>query len=272
MLDILPNGSGFLRADPYLRSRDDAYVSAAQIRRCELRAGDELAGPVRPPRRSERHYSLIRIESVNGAPAEPPRERPLFEEMTPVHPTERLAAPDELTHVPFGRGSRVMVFGPPGAGATTLLRRIAATLSASYPDLPMTVVLAGAKPEEIPEWRAESQAEVVGGSFDESQRGQAEVAAMAIERAKRAAERGQDAVVVVDSLSGLPSEVARRILGAARKLEGVGSVTVIAAVGEAPDLERLATTRIVLERGARPGAPPRLHEAESGTLRAELLS
>src|ERR671914_40578 len=119
VLDVLTNGSGFLRLDPAGQSRDDVYVSPAQIRRCELRAGDEVSGPVRPPRRNERHPSLIRVETVNGAPAEPPEQRPWFGELTPVFPKERLG---ELRGVPFGRGSRVGIVGPPGAGATALLR------------------------------------------------------------------------------------------------------------------------------------------------------
>src|SRR3954454_23726522 len=115
-LDILANGSGFLRLDPAGQSRDDVYVSPAQIRRCELRSGDEVSGPVRPPRRNERHPSLIRVETVNGAEAEPPEERPWFGELTARFPTERLG---ELNGVPYGRGSRVAVVGPPGSGATT---------------------------------------------------------------------------------------------------------------------------------------------------------
>src|SRR5687768_282587 len=120
VLDILANGSGFLRLDPAGQSRDDVYVSPAQIRRCELRAGDEVSGPVRPPRRNERHPSLVRVETVNGADAEPPEERPWFGDLTPVLPTERLAAPAAFDSAPFGKGSRVAVGGPPGAGASML--------------------------------------------------------------------------------------------------------------------------------------------------------
>src|SRR5215211_3985165 len=118
-LDILANGSGFLRLDPVGQSRGDVYVSPAQIRRCELRSGDEISGPVRPPRRNERHPSLIRVEGVNGADAEPPEQRPWFGELTAVAPTEQLA---ELQGVAYAKGSRVAIMGPPGAGATPLLR------------------------------------------------------------------------------------------------------------------------------------------------------
>jgi transcription termination factor Rho len=135
ILDVLTNGSGFLRLDPAGQSRDDVYVSPAQIRRCELRAGDEVSGPVRPPRRNERHPSLIRVETVNGAEAEPPEERPWFGDLTPVFPTQALQAPPEFGSAPFGRGSRVAVAGPPGAGATTLLVQVARTLSERYPEM-----------------------------------------------------------------------------------------------------------------------------------------
>ncbi|HEV2074983.1 MAG TPA: Rho termination factor N-terminal domain-containing protein, partial [Thermoleophilaceae bacterium] len=175
-LDILPNGSGFLRADPFAHAPDDVYVSPAQVRRFELRTGDELAGPVRSPRRSERYPSLVRVESVNGGPAEPPAERPLFSDLTACFARERLSAPEELEGTPFGKGSRVAVAGPPGAGATTLLRRIAATLAERHPEVDLTVVLAGVRPEEVPEWRAQVQAPVAGGSFDESAERQGEIA------------------------------------------------------------------------------------------------
>src|SRR5947208_8330276 len=109
VLDILPNGSGFMRTDAFSHSRDDVYVSPAQIRRCELRAGDEISGPVRPPRRSERYPSLVRIDSVNGQAPEPPADRPRFEQLTAVFATERLPSPDGLDNAPFGRGSRVAI-------------------------------------------------------------------------------------------------------------------------------------------------------------------
>ena len=109
---MLPNGSGFLRSE----EGDDVYISPAQIRRCELRAGDEVAGPSRPARRNERHPSLVRVETVNGRDAEPPEERPLFSDLTPVYPTERLAGPAALDSVPFGKGSRVAVGGGPAPG------------------------------------------------------------------------------------------------------------------------------------------------------------
>jgi transcription termination factor Rho len=267
-LDILPNGSGFVRGDPFSHSPDDVYVSPAQIRRCELRTGDEIVGPVRAPRRSERYPSLVRVERVNGAAAEPPAERSAFRDLTPAFARERLAAPEGLEAAPFGKGSRVAVVGAPGAGATTLLRRLAATLSDQHPELELVVVLAGARPEELAEWRSATTVPVVGGSFDEPPDRQGEAATMAVERAKRKAERGDHAAVLVDSLEFLPPAAARRVFGAARNTEEAGSVTVIAATGLAPEPARHATTRISLAPGV---GEPRVDGDASGALRADLL-
>lgn len=273
-LDIVSNGSGFLRSSELSQSRDDVYVSPAQIKRCELRPGDEVAGPIRGPRRSERYPSLVRVETVNGAEAEPPPARPSFDELTPIFPTERLSAPDALASLPFGRGSRVAVGGPPGAGATTLLRLIADTLREKEAQVELAVVLAGVRPEEMTEWRRALEAPVVGGSFDGSPERQVEAATMVVERAKRTAERGGHAAVVIDSLDALPPAAARKLFGAARNTEEAGSVTVFAATGLAAEPQRQATTRIVLEppSSSDAGAEPSIAAEPSGTLRFDLLS
>lgn len=268
LLDILPNGSGFVRLDPAGHSRGDVYVSPAQIRRCELRAGDQVSGPVRPPRRNERHPSLVRVEEVNGAPAEPPEERPFFTELTPVFPTERLGA---LGQLPYGKGSRIAIGGPPGAGATTLLREIVSALGQEYPDLEVTVVLAGVRPEEVTEWRRLEGAHVTGGGFDRSAESQAQAADLAVERAKRRVERGADAAIAVDSLEALPPAAARRVFGAARNVEEGGSLTVIAVTGMASEPQHVATTRVMLDPPEPGSTPPNLSEARSDTVRAELL-
>jgi transcription termination factor Rho len=265
VLDILPNGSGFVRVDPSGQSRDDVYVSPAQIRRCELRAGDEVGGPMRPPRRNERHPSLVRVETVNGRDAEPPEERPHFDDLTPVFATERLPSPPGFGDVPFGKGSRVAIGGPPGAGATRLLREVASTLSA-VDGLQLAVVLVGVRPEEVTEWRADAQAggrdtAVSGGSFDRSLEAQVQLAELAIERAKRVAERGGDAAVLVDTLEAVPGAAARRLFGAGRNLDGAGSLTVVVTTGMAWEPQRYATTRILLD------PPP----SRSGAVRGELL-
>jgi transcription termination factor Rho len=262
VLDILANGSGFVRVDPAGQSRDDVYVSPAQIRRCELRAGDLVGGPLRPPRRNERHPSLIRVATVNGTEAEPPEERPWFSDLTAVFPSARIDGPASLRKLPFGRGSRVAVAGPPGAGASRLLHELAGAL-ARVGDINVQVVLAGVRPEEVGEWRA-GNLDVVGGSFERSADAQTQAAELAVERAKRTVERGGHAAVVVDSLAALPSSAQRRVFGAARATEESGTLTVIAATGDSEEALRWATTRIVLDPGGKPG--PR-----SGTLREDAL-
>jgi transcription termination factor Rho len=264
VLDVLANGSGFVRVDAAGQSRDDVYVSPAQIRRCELRAGDEVSGPARSPRRNERHPSLVRVESVNGGDAEPAEERPWFADLTPVFPTKKLNAPKELKDLPFGLGSRVAIAGPPGAGATTLLRNLAGELSGNE-ELAVQVVLVGALPEEVTEWRRADGLDVAGGAFDRSPDAQAQAAELAVERAKRRVERGGHAVVLIDSLEALPAGARRRIFGAGRATEEGGTLTVIAAVGGEREPLRWATTRVVL-------GPDGKLAPESGTVRADALS
>jgi transcription termination factor Rho len=271
VLDALPNGGGFLRGSRLTPAREDPYVSPAQVRRCELRPGDEVGGPVRPPRRSERHPSLVRVETVNGGPAEPPAERPRFEDLPAAYATERLAVPDELALPPIGRGSRVAIADPPGAEGGALLRRLVVVLREADASLDATVALVGARPEDVRAWR-ESGVTVGGGGADEPADEQARAAELALARAKRVAERGADALVAVDSLGALPPDAARRLFAAARRLEGVGSLTVIATLAPGDELARLATTRILLEpgAGARGSEPPRA-TLSSDTVRADLL-
>ena len=264
VLDVLANGSGFVRVDAAGQSRDDVYVSPAQIRRCELRAGDEVSGPARSPRRNERHPSLVRVESVNGSDAEPAEDRPWFADLTPVFPTTKLNAPKELKDLPFGLGSRVAIAGPPGAGATTLLRDLAGELSGNE-ELAVQVVLVGALPEEVTEWRRADGLDVAGGAFDRSPDAQAQAAELAVERAKRRVERGGHAVVLIDSLEALPAGARRRIFGAGRATEEGGTLTVIAAVGGEREPLRWATTRVVF-------GPDGKLAPESGTVRADALS
>ena len=264
VLDVLANGSGFVRVDAAGQSREDVYVSPAQIRRCEMRAGDEVSGPARPPRRNERHPSLVRVETVNASPAEPVEERPWFGDLTPVFPSQKLNAPKSLKDAPIGRGSRVAIAGPPGAGATSLLRELAGELSGDS-ELGVQVVLAGVRPEEVTEWHRVDGLQVAGGSFDRSPDAQAQAAELAVERAKRRVERGGHAVVLIDSLEALPAGARRRIFGAGRATEEGGTLTVIATVGAEAEPLRWATTRVVLEPGGK-------LSADSGTVRADALS
>jgi transcription termination factor Rho len=268
VLDILPNGSGFMRPQPFAHSTEDVYVSPAQIRRCELRPGDEIEGPVRAPRRNERHPSLVRIDKVNGGDAEVGEgERKRFDDLTPVFASQKIQSPDGLDAVPFGRGSRVAVGGPAGSGITTVLRRIVGALTGG--DADVVVVLAGARPEEVTEWRRDDSGfSVAGGAFDRPVEEQAQAAEMAVERGKRAVEQGRHAAIVIDSLDALPPSVARRVFGAARATEEGGTLTVVASTGLAGEPMRLATTRVILEPAD--GDTPKLAPG-SGTLRADLL-
>jgi transcription termination factor Rho len=235
------------------------YVSPAQIRRCELRAGDEISGPVRPPRRSERYPSLVHVATINGQPADESADRPLFDDLTPTFATEPL---ETIHGLPVGKGSRVAIGGPPGAGATRLLREVTQALEG---DLDVLVVLAGVRPEEVTDWKRTEGVRLAGGGFDRPPDELAQIAEMAVERAKRIAERGGDAVLVIDGLEALAPAVSRRVFGAARKLEEGGSLTIVAATGSGGPLERLATTRVVLTSEGT------LDAAGSGTLRGELL-
>jgi transcription termination factor Rho len=268
ILDVLPNGSGFIRAEPYRQSREDVYVSPAQIRRCELRPGDEVAGPVRPPRRNERHPSLVRVATVNGQDADAPTERSRFDSLSPLWPSERLGGPSAMVDAPFGKGSRVAIGGPPGAGASYLLREAVKVLRERHSDLEVIVVLAGVRPEELTDWN-DLGIEVAGGSFDDSFDDQAQVAELAVQRAKRSVEAGADVVVVIDSLDALPPATARRVFGAGRNAQDAGSLTVLASTGASAEPHRMATTHVTLE--PREGEQPKVAPG-SGTLRRDLLS
>jgi transcription termination factor Rho len=211
----------------------------------------------------------VRVETVNGSDAEPPEERPQFSDLTPVFPGERLNGPASLEGIPFGKGSRVAVGGPPGAGATGLLQEIAQVLGEKHSDVELAVALVGVRPEEVADWRSKAPGPVYGGSFDRSPEAQAQAAELAVERAKRTVERGGHAVLLVDSLENLPPGAARRVFGAARRTEEGGSLTVVAATGMSSEPQRWATTRVALD--SPEGGQPKVAGDRSGTLRADLL-
>ena len=230
-VELLGNGSGFLRVSPPDPSDDDVYISAAQVRRCELVSGDTVTGPVRPPRRSERYPSLVRIDTINGRPADEVSEGTPFDELPAAFPTQRFAlggddptlkAIEWLT--PIGRGSRVTIVGPTRAGKSEALRRLAAALAA-IEGLELSVVLAGVRPEEITEWRGGPVEPVSASTFAASPDAQAAAVAGAVEIAKRIAARGGDAVVLIDSVGALPPGAARRTLATARDIVDGGSLT-----------------------------------------------
>jgi len=295
VVELLGNGSGFLRVDPPEPSDDDVYISAAQVRRCELVSGDRVTGPVRTPRRSERYPSLVRIDTINGASADAVSEGAHYEDLPVAYPSERFAlnagdptldAIEWLT--PLGRGSRAVIVGPARAGKTETLRRLLGALTAgtgtAIADPPaggaetgsgspeITVVLAGARPEEIAEWREGQDGglpiPVAALSFAASADAQGQAVERAIEAAKRVAARGADAVVLIDGLDGMHPPAARKTLAAARNLRDGGSLTVIATATRPFGGE---TTVIALDAGLTDSGLPILDLAGSGTLKAELL-
>lgn len=275
VVELQPNGSAFMRVDASGPSDDDVYLSAAQVRRCELVDGDRVSGPVRPPRRSERFASLVRVESINGASADQVSEGVRYDELPSAFPAERLAldaddptlkAIEFLT--PFGRGSRVTLVGGARAGKSEALRRIAAALSGTA-GIELAVVLAGVRPEEIAEWSAGPVAPAAALSFAASADAQAQAVEGAIESGKRVAARGGHAVVLLDTLDGLSASAARKALAAARNLVAGGSLTVIATASAPLGGE---TTVVAFDaQQAAAGRFPALDLLTSGTLRAELL-
>jgi transcription termination factor Rho len=275
VVELLHNGSGFLRVSPPEHSDDDVYVSAAQVRRCELVEGDRISGPVRRPRRSERFPSLVRIDTINGRPADEVAEGTPYDELPATWATERFAFGSEdptlkalewLT--PFGRGSRVVLAGGAGAGKTEALRLVAGAL-AETEGLDVHVVLAGVRPEELSEWQAAPAEVVAAATFAAGPEALGQLVERAVETAKRVAARGGHAVLLVDTLDGLPRPFAQRTLAAARNLEGGGSLTVIATAAAPLGGE---TTVVALDPAlALTRRLPALDLTRSATLRPELL-
>jgi transcription termination factor Rho len=275
VVELLANGSGFVRISPPDPSDDDVYLSAAQIRRCELVSGDVISGPVRPPRRSERFPSLVRVETINGAPADEVVEGTRYDELPAGFPTERftlgaddptLGAIDSLA--PIGRGSRVSLVGPALSGKTEALRRLAVALS-GLEGVEVLVALAGARPEEAAEWSAGPLSPVAAAPLGSSADSQGQAVETVVEQGRRIASRGGDVVVAIDSLDGLPPGAARAALGAARNILDGGSLTVV-ATGSRP---LGGETTVVAFDPALAGARryPSVDVQASGTMRPELL-
>jgi transcription termination factor Rho len=275
VVELLGNGSAFLRLNPPETSDGDVYISAAQVRRCELVSGDRVSGPVRTPRRSERYPSLIRVDTINGASADAVSDGSRYDDLPVSHPTELLklgSGADTLARIeklaPLGRGSRALIVGGPLSGKTETLRSIAGVLAAEE-GLDVTLVLLGARPEEVSEWRAGPLAPAVALTFAASAESQGQALEQALDVARRLAARKGDAVVLVDGLDGLHPHAARRALAAARNLSDGGSLTVIATASRPFGGE---STVIALSDGRDPksGAPV-IDAAHSATLKPELL-
>ena len=259
VLDIIDDGYGFLRGERYLPGANDIYVSQSQIRRFGLRTGDWISGHVRPPKDSEKYFSLLRVEAVNGMDPETARRRPNFDSLTPIFQLELIdleTQPHNLSTrlvnlvAPIGRGQRGLIVSPPKAGKTLLLKAIANGITSNYENVHLMVCLIGERPEEVTDMRRSVDGEVVSSTFDEPVEDHTKVAEMALERAKRLVECGRDVVILLDSitrlaraynlavppsgrtLSGGIDPVAlyppKRFFGAARNIEGGGSLTVVA--------------------------------------------
>jgi len=262
ILQTVEDGYGFLRGETLLPTVNDVYVSQSQVRRFALRTGDLVMGQVRAPKESEKYYGLLRVEAVNSMDPEVAKQRPHFENLTAIFPDKMFdletgrSGMDDLSQrvinliAPIGRGQRALIVSPPKAGKTFLLKAIAHGIMANYEDVHLMVVLIGERPEEVTDMKRSVQGDVVASTFDESVEDQSRVAEMALERAKRLVEGGQDVVILLDSitrltraynlvmpssgrtLSGGMDPVAlyppKRFFGAARNTEEAASLTVIA--------------------------------------------
>ncbi len=261
ILDVLPDGFGFLRTNGYSQSKNDIYVSTSQIKRFNLRRGDYIVGQIRPARDGEKYPAVVRIESINGKEPRKGRQRPNFDDLTPLYPMERLRlewkpndiAPRVIDLVaPIGKGQRGMIVSPPKAGKTTILKQIAQSIVANYPDVKVLVLLADERPEEATDWkRSVPEAEVVASTFDQPPENHIAVSELVLERVKRLVEEGEDVVVLLDSITrlarayNLAAPASGRILsggvdsaalyppkkffGAARNIENGGSLTILAS-------------------------------------------
>ncbi|RME07165.1 MAG: transcription termination factor Rho [Anaerolineae bacterium] len=259
ILEIMSEGIGFLRSENYQPSATDVYVSQSQIRRYKLRHGDMIIGHVRPPRESERHYGLLKVESINGLSPEEAARRPRFEKLTPIFPDRRFNLETDQNLLatrlinliaPIGRGQRGLIVSPPKAGKTTILKNIINAISQQYPEVYLIVALIGERPEEVTDMDRSVDAEVVSSTFDEPVSSHVRVAEMVIERAKRLVEVGRDVFIAMDSITRLsraynlvvqpsgrtlsggidPSALypPKRFFGAARNIEEGGSLTIVA--------------------------------------------
>ncbi len=262
VLEVLPDGFGFLRSpeNNYLPSSNDIYVSPSQIRRFGLRTGDTVAGEVRPPKEGEKYYALLKVHAINWEPLEVAKNRPQFDQLTPLHPMERFRLendPSELSTrvvdliTPVGKGQRGLIVAPPRAGKTVLLQKIANAIKTNYPDTYLIILLIDERPEEVTDMKRNTLAdEVISSTFDEPPERHAQVAEIVIEKAKRLVEHKRDVVILLDSLTRLarayntltpPSgkilsggidahafHKPKRFFGAARNIEEGGSLTILA--------------------------------------------
>jgi len=260
VLEVLPDGFGFLRAPDYnyLPGPDDIYVSPSQIRRFDLRTGDTISGQVRPPKDSERYFALLKVEAINYEEPERTRDKILFDNLTPLYPNEQLILehdPEEFTtrtidlFTPIGKGTRGLIVAPPRTGKTMMLQNIAKGITENHKEVVLIVLLIDERPEEVTDMQRSVAGEVVSSTFDEPATRHVQVAEMVIEKAKRLVEHGRDVVILLDSITRLarayntvvpPSgkilsggvdsnalHKPKKFLGAARNIEDGGSLTIM---------------------------------------------
>ena len=263
-LEVLPDGFGFLRSPDtsYLASTDDIYVSPSQIRRFNLHTGDTIDGEIRTPKDGERYFALVKVDKVNGEAPEAAKGKILFENLTPLHPTEHLKLEREIKAeenitgriidivAPIGKGQRGLIVSPPKAGKTVLMQHIAHAITSNHPDAVMMVLLIDERPEEVTEMTRTVKGEVVASTFDEPAQRHVQVAEMVIEKAKRLVEHKKDVIILLDSITRLARayntvqpasgkvltggvdanalQKPKRFFGAARNIEEGGSLTIIA--------------------------------------------
>lgn len=259
VLEILPDGYGFLRIENYLPSDEDIYISPSQIRRFNLRTGDMVAGKMRPPKEGEKYRAILQITSVNGLEPEHAINRYHFDSLTPIFPQPRLSLEDDPQDLstriidmisPIGKGQRALIVSPPKAGKTVMLKRIANSIAKNHPNVQLIVLLIDERPEEVTDIRRSVEGEVVSSTFDELPENHLRVADMVLERAQRLVESRKDVVILLDSITRLarannlvvpptgrtlsggldPSALhkPKRFFGAARNIEEGGSLTIIA--------------------------------------------
>ena len=261
VLEILPDGFGFLRAPDYnyLPGPDDIYISPSQIRRFNLRTGDTVSGQIRPPKESERYFALLKVEAVNFEDPEEARGKILFDNLTPLYPQEKFdieTVQDNLASrimdllTPIGIGQSGLIVSPPRAGKTILLQNIANSITKKHPEVIMIVLLIDERPEEVTDMQRSVKGEVISSTFDEPATRHVQVAEMVIEKAKRLVEHKKDVVILLDSITrlarayntvvppsgkvlsgGVDSNALhrpKRFFGAARKMEDGGSLTIVA--------------------------------------------
>ena len=261
VLEVLPEGYGFLRSQDwnYLYSPDDIYVSPSQIKRFDLRTGDTVSGQVRPPKEWERYLALLKVETVNGGEPEAAKARIAFDNLRPRYPDGRLRLETKDGDLsmrvmdliaPIGKGQRGLIVAPPRAGKTILLQKIANAITENYPEVTLIVLLIDERPEEVTDMQHSVRGEVISSTFDEDATRHVQVADMVIEKAKRLVESGKDVVILLDSITRLgrahntviPSggkimsggldakamEKPKKFFGAARNIDGGGSLTIIA--------------------------------------------